>query len=93
MMLTTDDDLIVYLVPGDATSAEDAGVAFARALAGAPEPAFIGALAEQRNLVHGAIADAGHGASVAERSADGFEAGATREWWRTVALVHVVGTA
>ena len=82
MVELREEDLLVRLTVDDAGTARDAGAGFARALAGAASADFAAALAEQRELVRGAILAAGFTAGQARLAAERFEAAAQAEWAR-----------
>ena len=75
-------DMVVRFVVDDATTAQEAGAQFARALAGALWPDFVLALAEQECLIRRAIAEAGFADGQARLAAERFEAAAQAEWRR-----------
>lgn len=78
----TQSDLRVWLTLDDMETAQMAGVRFARALAGAPDTAFMVALGEQQDLVRVAVLEAGVSAKNAARAARAFKTGAKLEWGR-----------
>ena len=81
-------DLHVWLTPDDVETAQVAGVRFARALAGAPDTAFMVALGEQQDLVRVTVLEAGVSAKSAARTARAFETGAKLEWDRMAPLLQ-----
>jgi len=81
-------DLYVWLTPDDVETAQMAGVRFARALAGAPDTAFMTALSEQQDLVRVAVLEAGVSARSAALTAHAFETGAKLEWDRIAPLLQ-----
>ena len=81
-------DLRVWLTPDDVETAHVAGVRFARALAGAPDTAFMIALGEQQDLVRAAVLEAGVSTKSAALTARAFETGAIREWHRMAPLLQ-----
>ena len=81
-------DLYVWLTLDDVETAQVAGVRFARALAGAPDTAFMIALGEQQDLVRAAVLEAGVSAKSAALTARAFENGAKLEWDRMAPLLQ-----
>ena len=76
------EDLVIRVRPGDARSTENAGVEYARALAGIPTDAFLEALAEHGGLIRLWAEDAGFGAYLAQCAAREFREAAEAEWQR-----------
>ena len=83
-----ESDLYVWLAPDDVETAQMAGVRFARALAGAPDTAFMIALSKQQELVRVAILEAGVTTKGAALIARAFETGVKLEWSRLAPLLH-----
>ncbi len=82
MTILADNDLYVRLAADDARNAQAAGIKFARSLVGAYSGDFALALAEQEELIHRAIMEAGYNAEQAQLAAGYFEAAAQDEWQR-----------
>ncbi len=82
MTILADNDLYVRLAADDARTAQAAGVKFARSLVGAYSTDFALALAEQEELIHRAIMDAGYNAEQAHLAAGCFGAAAQDQWER-----------
>jgi hypothetical protein len=74
------EEMVVRLAVDDARTAQEAGVQFARALAGALWPDFVLALDEQEYLIRRAIAAAGFADGQARLAAERFEVAARAEW-------------
>ena len=77
-----DDGPVLHLAVGDARTVQQAGVQFARDLAGAGRADFMLALAEQADLIRRAIVDAGFNNDQAQNAAEVFELAALIEWER-----------
>lgn len=77
-----DSALMLYLSVGDTRSAQEAGIQFARNLAGAQRAVLLLALAEQCDLLHRAVLDTGFSAEQARHAVEHFEAAALIEQMR-----------
>ena len=84
------DEPMVFLAPDDARTARAAGIAFARALAGAPSGWFMLALDEQELIIREAIQRSGYPARNAEQAASAFDSGARAEWRRIAGSIATV---